>query len=117
MSLRTSRASCTTRSHSTADLKQQSVSARRSAYIGTAVRQTPCKQSKAIKAGAAAKQIKCQAFEYNLDPSIAKFDYQPAELPTATVQTYDFLVLGSGIAGLTYALKVSLQASLALLSC
>ena len=83
-----------------------SISTHRSAYLGTAVNRLPYKFKKAINVGAAAKQIKCQAFEYSLDPSIAKFDYQPAELPNTTVQTCDFLVLGSGIACLTYALKV-----------
>ena len=36
-------------------------------------------------------------------------EYQPLELPASAAKTYDFLVLGSGIAGLTYALKVNSQ--------
>ena len=111
LSMRTSRASCPTRYQSaavTANNRLSAVTARQSAYLGNAVSQTIHKANKAVNVGAAAKQIKCQAFEYSLDPSIAKFDYQPAELPTANVQTCDFLVLGSGIAGLTYALKVYL---------
>lgn len=56
---------------------------------------------------AAASRISCQASSYSLDPSIASFQYQPADLPSTLVQSYDFLVLGSGIAGLTYALKVA----------
>ena len=55
---------------------------------------------------AAASRVSCQASSYSLDPSIASFQYQPADLPSTLIQSYDFLVLGSGIAGLTYALKV-----------
>lgn len=51
-------------------------------------------------------RISCQASPYNFDPSMASLQYQPIDLPTPSVRTYDFLVLGSGIAGLTYALKV-----------
>ena len=81
--------------------------ATQSAYLGNSLRRASANQTKATKPAVVAKLIKCQAFQYGLDPSMAKFDYQPMELPTAPVQTYDFLVLGSGIAGLTYALKVS----------
>lgn len=55
---------------------------------------------------AGARQIRCQASPYSLDPSMPSLEYQPLELPASAVKTYDFLVLGSGIAGLTYALKV-----------
>lgn len=40
-------------------------------------------------------------------------EYEPLELPASAVKTYDFLVLGSGIAGLTYALKVCMCCCLA----
>ena len=58
---------------------------------------------------AAASRISCQASSYSLNPSIASFKCQPADLPSTLVQSYDFLVLGSGIAGLTYALKVCMS--------
>ena len=57
---------------------------------------------------AVARQVRCKASPYSLDPSMPALEYQPLELPAAAVKTYDFLVLGSGIAGLTYALKVNL---------
>ena len=54
-------------------------------------------------------QVNSQASPYSLDPNMASLQYQPLNLPTSTVQSFDFLVLGSGIAGLTYALKVHIQ--------
>lgn len=77
----------------------------RSNFLGRTI---PARASaSAVKPSRAARtQISCQASPYSLDPSIASFQYQPVELSTSLVQSYDFLVLGSGIAGLTYALKV-----------
>lgn len=73
------------------------------------LRQPTVPRSAASRVGArpGARPIRCQALPYSLDPSMPALDYQPLELPTPAVKTYDFLVLGSGIAGLTYALKVS----------
>lgn len=61
-----------------------------------------------VTSRAGARQIRCQASPYSLDPSMPSLEYQPLELPASAVKTFDFLVLGSGIAGLTYALKVCL---------
>ena len=74
-------------------------------FLGSKLPHQPTASSKAVnKAGVSL--IGCQPSPYSLHPSIASLQYQPAELPEASVKTCDFLVLGSGIAGLTYALKV-----------
>ena len=86
-------------------------------YLSSRLFHQPQVQGRAeIRNGA--KLISCQASPYDLDPSIAPLQYQPIELPAPSVRTYDFLVLGSGIAGLTYALKVCLiQADTARAGC
>ena len=78
--------------------------------VGRSLSRTRLPHQPAVSSSASravARQVRCQASPYSLDPSMLALEYQPLELPTAAVKTYDFLVLGSGIAGLTYALKVN----------
>ena len=54
---------------------------------------------------AATVSVSCQASPYGLN-NISALPYEPLALPATSAKSFDFLVLGSGIAGLTYALKV-----------